>query len=298
MSILEFLPALVGYILCILTIIHAFKDAQKNRVQRLLMLLTLFFFGTFLEFFGVATGNYFYAKEYFMLFGIVPLSVTLAWVAIIYSVMIIGERLNLSIWHRVLVTTLIALSLDWGMDPIAVEIGAWTWIFKGGDYFGIPGFNFIGWFFISISYLIPYCLSWNKESKRPQLLTIKDIDNDDSWIRKLYTIFVVVPIGAGILIIVGLITRNPIIYDTPLIILVIWAIFTVFFATGTILWKRETLKRVKWFDLIPPIVLVYIGLNYALFGFIIGRSDLGFLMLLFGLPFWLALIFTLRKRRK
>ena len=124
MSLLELLPALVGYIMCGLAIIHALFDARENRVQRFLMLITLFAFGFLLEYNGVVSGNYVYGSEPVMLLGVIPLSVTFAWVGIIYSAMIIGERLKLPLWQRILTTTLITLSLDWGMDPIAVELGA------------------------------------------------------------------------------------------------------------------------------------------------------------------------------
>ena len=184
MSFLELLPSLIGYIMCALAVIHAIFDAEENRVQRILMLITLFAFGFILEYMGVIAGNYYYASEAIMLFGIIPLSVTFAWVGIIYSVMIIGDILELPSWLRILTTSLIALSLDWGMDPIAVELGAWTWNFEG-EYFGIPGFNFIGWFFIPIAYLVPYGLNWKKETNQLQLLTREQVDLQKSWLRKI-----------------------------------------------------------------------------------------------------------------
>jgi len=297
MSLLELLPAFVGYIMCGLAIIHALLDARENRVQRLLMLITLFVFGFLLEYNGVVSGNYIYASEPVMLLGIIPLSVTFAWVGIIYSAILIGERLKLPLWQRILTTTLITLSLDWGMDPIAVELGAWTWSFSGGDYFGIPGFNFIGWFFIPIAYLIPYELSWNKESKKLKLLTINEIDGNKSLGRKLYTCLVVVPIAMGILIIVGLICRIQFIYDLHWIILWNWMFFTVIFAAGTIVWKRFNLKRTKWFDLIPPAILLFISYFYISYSLLLGLFNLSLLMIFTTIPILLAFIFSLLKKR-
>jgi len=296
MSLLEFIPISVGYILCILAIVHALKDASENLIQRLLFLFTLFFYGTFLEAMGIITGNYYYAAKDIMMFGIVPLSVTLAWVGIIYSSMIIGERLGLKWWQRILAITLIALSLDWGMDPIAVQLGAWTWIYTEGDYFGIPGFNFIGWFFIPIGYLIPYGLNWNSEVNRPQLFTIEMTDKKNTLKRKVYTLTCVVPIAMGILFLVGIISKIPILYDMPLIALIIWVIITILIASGAIILRRGNLKRTNWFDLIPPSILTFIGLNYVFYGFLINRFDLGILMLFTGIPLWLAFIFTLIKK--
>lgn len=295
MSIFDFLPALVGYVLCALAIIHAIEDSSENRMQRIFMLVTLFAYGFLLEYLGVISGNYHYATFAVMLLGVIPLPVTFAWVGIIYSVMIIGERLELPVWQRILTTTLIALSLDWGMDPVAVEIGAWTWTFKGAPYYGVPSFNFVGWFFIPIAYLIPYGLNWNSEEKKLSLLNIAEIDNENSLRRKLYTLLGVIPIAIGILFIVGIFTSIPIVYNMPLIPIIIWAVLTVVIASGTIIWKRENLNHTQWFDVLPPTVLIYIGLNYAFYGFLAGRADLGFLMLLTGIPLWLAFIFTLQK---
>ncbi len=296
MSLFELLPAFIGYIMCGLAIIHALLDARENRVQRFLMIITLFAFGFLLEYMGVMSGNYVYAPEAVMILGHIPLSVTFAWVGIIYSAMLIGERLKLSLWQRILTTTLIALSLDWGMDPIAVEFGMWTWSHPG-YYFGVPAFNFIGWFFIPIAYLIPYGLSRNKESKKFQLLTISEIDENDSLGRKLYTCLVVVPIGMGVLFVVGTICRIEVIYYLNWIILLIWMLFTVVFAAGTIVWKRENLKHTQWFDLIPPGILLFIAYFYVIFSLTFGLFHLSLLMLFTTIPLLLAFIFTLLKKR-
>jgi uncharacterized membrane protein len=279
----------------ILALVHALSDAKGNRTQRLLMLLTLFIYGFLLEYLGVSAGNYSYASEAFMLFNTIPFSVTFAWVGIIYSVMLIGDLLELSPLYRIIVTTLIALSIDWGMDPIAVELGAWTWTIEG-QYFGIPGFNFIGWFFIPIAYLLPYEIVWNKEVKKVQLLTIKQIDDHQSLIRKLYTLLVIVPIAVGFLILVGIISRIPILYNMNVIALSIWAILTVVISTAMIIWKRKNLNRKKWYELIPPIILLLLAVLYTFYGFFIRRIDLGFLMLLTGIPIWLIFSFTLLKK--
>lgn len=281
---------MIGYIMLILALIHALYDAKNNRIQRLLMLITLFIYGFLLEYLGVSAGNYTYASETIMLFEIIPLSVTCAWVGIIYSIMLIGDFLELSPLMRIITTTLIALSIDWGMDPIAVELGAWTWTIEG-QYYGIPGFNFIGWFFIPIAYLLPYEIVWNKEVKKVQLLTIKQIDDHQTLTRKLYTLLVIVPIAVGFLILVGIISRIPILYNMNVIVLSIWAILTVVISAAIISWKRKNLNRKKWYELIPPIILLLLAVLYTFYGFFIGRIDLGFLMLLTGIPIWLIFSF-------
>ncbi|MBY8987055.1 MAG: carotenoid biosynthesis protein [Candidatus Lokiarchaeota archaeon] len=295
MSELVLLPGLIGYILTSLTIVHALMDAKKNRIQRILMLATIFVFAAFTELIGVITGLFSYATEIIMILDRVPLSIPLSWVGIIYSSMIITEHLKLSLWQRILTTALIALSLDWGMDPIAVESGAWT--FGGGEYFNIPAYNFFGWFLIPIAYLVPYGLSWEKDGKKLRLLNIAEVDARLSLLRRLYTVLLVVPIGLGILLLVGMFTRIPFIFNLPLEFLVVWAIFTIVWASGIIIWKSENLKRKQWFDLIPPSSLLIIAYFCVISSFILNLFTLGLLMLITSLPHLLAFIFTLRKNR-
>jgi uncharacterized membrane protein len=294
---MSLIPTLVGYILFILAICHAWLDARQNRFQRMLMLVTLFGFGTMVEFIGVTSGNYAYPREPGINMGVVPMSVSLAWVGIIYSVMVIAERLDLPWYLRILATTLIAISLDWGMDPIAVSIGAWSWGFKGA-YFGVPGFNFFGWFFIPIAYLIAFGLKWDRQNRRIRLLNIREIDGEHSWTRKLYTLLGVIPLSLGILLAATLpLAKIQILYNMSLVPLIIWAILSVAGASALVISRRARLGRSHGFDLIPPAILTYIGLNYALFGFVIGRTDLGLIMLVAGMPLWLALVFTLNRKK-
>jgi hypothetical protein len=295
MADLVLLPGLIGYILVSLSIIHASLDAKENRIQRLLMLAMLFILATLVELIGVFTGIFSYSSELLMIIDRVPVSIILSWVGIIYSSTIITERLKLSLWQRILTTALISLSLDWGIDPIAVESGAWT--FGGGEYFNIPAYNFFGWFFIPLAFLIPYGLSWNKNNKKLKLLGITEVDLKNSLIRKIYTILFVIPLGLGILMLVGLFTRIPFLSNLNSVSLVIWAIFTVVWASGMIIWKKENLQYSHWIDLLPPCILLIIACYYLITGFIYTNFTLGIVMLLTMIPYILALIFTLRKKR-
>jgi len=294
--VLEIFPIITAFILCLLAIIHAIFDGSTNRIQRLLLLSTLFLYGILLEAIGITTVHHYYATEPIMIFGIVPLSVPLAWVGIIYSAMIISERLKLTVWMCIITSSLIALSLDWGMDPIAVEMGLWTWTYVGGSFFGIPTFNFIGWFIILITYQISYNLTWIKEKKRLQILNISEIDNHNSLKRKIYTIFLVVPLGLILMTLMGFITLIPGVYNLPLIIVIIFEVLTVGVASMIIVLKRQNLKRVNWIDLIPPIILIYITYSYAFLGFMTSQVILGVHILITGIPLALALIFTLLKK--
>ena len=97
------------------------------------------------------------------------------------------------------------------------------------------------------------------------------------------------------MILIGLITLIPTVYNLPLIIVIIFEILTVGFASMMIILKRQNLKRVNWVNLIPVIVLIYIAYSYAILGFIIGQAFLGLHMIITGIPFLLIIFFTLRK---
>ncbi len=292
----EVIFSIVGYMLCALAVVHAIMDCRENRTQRLLLLLTVFIYGMLLEVVMVIIGTYQYASfDFIMLFGVVPLSISLSWAGIIYSAMVISEQLNLSSWQRVIAASLIALSLDWGMDPIAVELGFWTWAIKG-SFFEVPSLNFIGWFFIPMAYSIPYSLNWDKDARRFQLLTMSEIDTHYSLKRKLYTLVVVIPIGIGILYLEGLITRILMVNNLPLPIVIVLIFLTVIIASIFVILKREELKHRAWFDFIPSIILLLIACSYVIFGFLINRPDLGLLLILTGLPLLLSFIFSLQKK--
>jgi uncharacterized membrane protein len=300
MTILNIIPMLIGFILFILALIHALVEGKNNRVQRILLLLTLFVYGILLEYVGIISGHHYYAEEPIMILGVVPLSIPLAWVGIIYSVMIVGERLKLSLWNRILTTTLLALSLDWGMDPIAVELGLWTWVHVG-SFFTVPTFNFIGWFFIPIAYLIGYNLNWNKEKRRLELLSIEQLDTHNSLARRIYTILLVIPIALTLLILVGMITLIPGVYNWPVIIVQIWEVFTILYTSWMVIKNRRKLARNYWYDLIPPLVILCIGLGYFIFGFFISFLAFGIFLSVFMcitlIPWLLVFIFTLRKKK-
>ena len=299
MTILNFLPTLIGIILFLLALIHTLYDGESNRLQRLLLLMTLFVYGIFLEYIGIISGHHFYATEPIMILGVVPLSIPLAWVGIIYSTMIIGEKLELSTWNRILTTSLLALCLDWGMDPIAVELGLWYWVHLG-SLFGIPTFNFIGWFLIPVAYLIVYNLNWNKERTKLEILSITQIDTHKSLLRRLYTILLVIPIALAFLILVSMITLIPVVYNQPLTLVQIWEVLTIVYATWMVIKNREKLTRTNWYDILPPIAILSIAYSYVIFGFFISSLAYGIflsiVMCITTIPWLLVLIFTLRKK--
>jgi len=296
MATIGLFPEIIGFTLFGLAILHAVKCKSNNVVQRILLIILLFLYGLALESAGVASGNYHYAKETIMFFDEIPLSVTLAWSGIIYSAMVIGEKLKLPRWFYILFTTCYALSLDWGMDPIAVDIGLWTWTY-GGSYFTVPAFNFIGWFFIPIAFILPYGFRLNLKEKQFKLLTISEVDQRKTILRKIYTLFVVIPIAIGVLTLVGMFTRIPFIYNLPSFVIFPWMALTIVFTTGILIWKRKNLHREKWTDIIPPLIILYIASSYFILSLFIMRFDLSILSLYTMIPIIIAFLFTVKKKR-
>jgi len=94
--LLKILTITVAIVLCGLAIIHAIFDGSSNRIQRLLLLATLFIYGIFLEYIGIVLGHHYYAEDIIIFFGVVPIPIPLAWVGIIYSAMIITEDFKMN----------------------------------------------------------------------------------------------------------------------------------------------------------------------------------------------------------
>jgi len=118
--------------------------------------------------YGIFFGHYYYNLQTFF-FGYVPFNTPISWAIIIYICytltsiffkgfaglnpkiedMSIQDKLGLIIILS-LIDGLIAMNLDMILDPVSVAPGVagWVWI-GGGEYFGVPISNFIGWFLVA-----------------------------------------------------------------------------------------------------------------------------------------------------
>jgi putative membrane protein len=167
-----------GYILVLFVVLHALKNLK---FRAFILLGIAFAAGALSELLGTTYG-WVYGQRYYYtapdkVFGLVPFSVLITWVAVIYLAYsvtnIIDPAKNLvtlknvapigSFIYILLLSTLdgfLAMNLDLVLDPVYVRSGGWVWQ-DGGAYFGIPISNFIGWFFVAfVSTLIfrTYCL--------------------------------------------------------------------------------------------------------------------------------------------
>jgi uncharacterized membrane protein len=125
--------------------------------------------GLISEIIGVNTGlifGGFYSYQggsQVMLWG-VPLVIPLFWGAFIYA----GYNISTSFlywlnkekpdkysnnWKTllflILLDGLIVVAIDLVMDPLQVQAGNWAWA-SAGDYYGVPIYNFTGWFAVTV----------------------------------------------------------------------------------------------------------------------------------------------------
>ena len=123
--------------------------------------------GTIMEYIGLKDGTFFGGhyiyKPQIALFN-VPINVILFWAVFIYTGYSITNSFLFWLYHKkpnfkirnfwLLLLTIVfdglfVVALDLFMDPIAVKSGSWKWL-EGGQYFGVPVGNFIGWFIVTI----------------------------------------------------------------------------------------------------------------------------------------------------
>lgn len=98
--------------------------------------------------YGIPFGSYSYLKfQGFTLLG-VPVPVIVAWGAYAYTCYLAASHL-IAGRFKVIVTGLLMVLLDLGLDPVMVELGVWEWS-SGGEWFGVPLSNFAGWFTVSL----------------------------------------------------------------------------------------------------------------------------------------------------
>ena len=99
--------------------------------------------------FGLVPG-YTYSQDFLINIWHVPGSIPFMWASIIYSVMEISNKLDLSPGSRPFFDAILAMLIDVSEDPIAIRFGLWKWNSNNG-FFEVPYMNFEGWLFIVFS---------------------------------------------------------------------------------------------------------------------------------------------------
>lgn len=118
---------------------------EENWKKNVLTFLIIFSGGFLIELIGTKTGYLFGNYQYgdvlgFKLFD-VSLIIGVNWFAIVLASSNLVRKVNVPIIFKALLAALLAVLLDFVIEPIAVKYGFWTW---KNDI--IPLFNYLTWF--------------------------------------------------------------------------------------------------------------------------------------------------------
>jgi uncharacterized membrane protein len=142
------LVASLAFLICLL-------HGARRGLPGPLILVSASLFGLIIEHFNMrAAQTYHYGHFGIMLLGDVPLAIVTSWGAIIYAAMWTSDQLQLRWYLRPISDGLLALSIDLGLDPIALPLAWWTWTIPGDPlpWFGAPLVNFFGWFAVAFTF--------------------------------------------------------------------------------------------------------------------------------------------------
>jgi len=143
------------------------RDAFRNNEERIRLYRVLELFGYVIyagifENIGVLTGLYNYSLDRILMVGVVPLEILLIEGAIFYAAMRFAEKRHLPNWATPFVVGLLCVLQDLTIDPAAVfdtylvagiPEGQWNWDPHYAEtLFGIPFYNFTGWFMMMFFY--------------------------------------------------------------------------------------------------------------------------------------------------
>jgi uncharacterized membrane protein len=152
-----------------------------------LVVLSAMVFGFVIEFFDIRTFHSYFYNEFSIMLGPspnwVPLAIAVAWGCIVFTTTQTSDSLALPSWQRPSVDALLAVFLDFALDPVAStsrvsEIGAlcdgdqyppgsaegigfWVWCVPEEEealFFGVPLGNFFGWMAVVGAFSLAYRL--------------------------------------------------------------------------------------------------------------------------------------------
>ena len=133
--------------LFIICISHALRRGKQYVIELAMAAV----YGVLLEILTmIQLRTYTYGDFLIKIFG-APLAIGLGWAVIIYTAMATVERLGAAQKAMPFMAALLALNIDFSMDPVAVREGFWTWG-KNGLWFGVPLGNFFAWFIVVFSF--------------------------------------------------------------------------------------------------------------------------------------------------
>jgi hypothetical protein len=110
----------------------------------------------------VVWGSYWFTKAGFWFFE-TPVGACLVWFCVAYSCVMTAGKVfpKMGLWGRAIVGGLIAMGIDMWLDPVQTSPEIMNWVWAKADFFlffGIPMYNFIGWFLL----ITIFAIIWEK----------------------------------------------------------------------------------------------------------------------------------------
>jgi len=122
---------------------------RERNLQLLWYAIFIFALGFLVEYVGVRTGLIFGSYTYGSTLGPklfnVPIIIGLNWLLVMYCIATLTDSLKIPILLKIISGTVLAVSVDWLIEPVAMHFDFWTW--KDGI---VPLQNYVGWFFTSM----------------------------------------------------------------------------------------------------------------------------------------------------
>ena len=141
-------------LLGVFTIGFIIKHEKHPQARLLELFCFIFLFAGIYENMASVMGWYGFGKSIVMVFN-VPLTVPLIEALFTYAGLRFAEGLRIPKWATVLLVGACGVMADLTLDPLALAqvhggIGRWSWYINPGDVniFGVPIYNFTGWFLI------------------------------------------------------------------------------------------------------------------------------------------------------
>ena len=178
----------------------------------LMVIIILSMLPVLIEGFAVWTGFPYGGFEYgsrlgWLLFGLVPPTVSFAYLPILLSSLYVASQYTNKISLFCLIASIFNLLVDLVIDPAAVHIGFWSYT-DGGIYFGVPLSNFLGWLVTGAFYAaIFYHISGKAALPLPSGTSVSLI-----WILSFWTGYLLIeklylPAILGLTLVTYLITK-------------------------------------------------------------------------------------------
>lgn len=129
--------------------------SYPNSKKLLIFCIVCYLFGLLIEMLGVNTGMIFGTYTYGKVLGPkvlnTPLLIGINWLVLILSIGALVQKSKYSLWKKIILSSILMVTLDILIEPIAVTLNFWYW-----DLGYIPFMNYVAWFLVSMLLFILY----------------------------------------------------------------------------------------------------------------------------------------------